>query len=161
MVILPAEFQDAGEILALQHLAYQSEAALYDDYTIPPLRETLEQPQDDIRREIVLKAVPDDRIVGSIRGVLVKETCHIARLIVHPDFQNQGVGTRLMQAIEAHFNMAGKYELFTGERSERNLYLYGKLGYPVIWKQPQTEKVNLVFLEKTGLAYKGEEEKSR
>jgi hypothetical protein len=34
-----------------------------------------------------------------------------------------------MQAIEEHFKFADRYELFTGHRSGRNLYLYQKLGY--------------------------------
>jgi hypothetical protein len=35
--ISPAAVDDAEAILALQRLAYQSEAAIYDDFTIPPL----------------------------------------------------------------------------------------------------------------------------
>ena len=41
MEIKPAMIEDAEAILALQRLAYQSEAAIYDDFTIPPLTETL------------------------------------------------------------------------------------------------------------------------
>ena len=35
-----ASVTDAGEILALQKLAYESEARLYDDWDIPPMTET-------------------------------------------------------------------------------------------------------------------------
>jgi len=35
-----------------------------------------------------------------------------------------------MQAIEEHFRMANRYELFTGHRSARNLYFYR--GYRVL-----------------------------
>ena len=38
--IVQASPDDAGEILALQKMAYQSEAKLNDDWTIPPLTET-------------------------------------------------------------------------------------------------------------------------
>ncbi len=41
--IVTAGVEDAEEILALQHLAYQSEAALHDDYSIPPLSQTLSE----------------------------------------------------------------------------------------------------------------------
>ena len=34
-----------------------------------------------------------------------------------------------MNAIEQHFKIADRYELFTGHKSARNLYLYQKLGY--------------------------------
>ena len=75
-------------------------------------------------------------------------TGYIGRLIVHPDFQNQGIGTKLIHKIEAIFQDAKRYELFTGHKSKRNLYLYQKLGY----KKFKTEKINenlkLVYLEK-------------
>ena len=45
MKILPAVVDDAAEILALQKLAYASEAALYGDETLPPLMQSLEQLQ--------------------------------------------------------------------------------------------------------------------
>jgi hypothetical protein len=41
MMITQAAAADAAEILALQKLAYQSEAAIYQDYSIPPLTQTL------------------------------------------------------------------------------------------------------------------------
>jgi hypothetical protein len=41
-IIERASVEDAQEILALQRLAYQSEAEIYDDYSIPPLTQTLE-----------------------------------------------------------------------------------------------------------------------
>jgi len=39
MLIEQANVVDAQEILALQKLAYQSEATIYNDYTLPPLME--------------------------------------------------------------------------------------------------------------------------
>ena len=56
MEILPATIADADEILALQKLAYASEAALYDDESLPPLTQTLEQMQAEFDRQVVLKA---------------------------------------------------------------------------------------------------------
>jgi hypothetical protein len=41
--IIKASLEDAAQILALQKVAYQSEAALYNDWTIPPLTQTLPQ----------------------------------------------------------------------------------------------------------------------
>jgi hypothetical protein len=53
-----------------------------------------------------------------------------------------------MTAIEDSFGAAQRYELFTGERSERNLHLYQKLGYKPFRSERLNEKVILVFLEK-------------
>ena len=48
--ILPAEPQDARAILGLQKLAYQSEARLYNDWSLPPLAQTLESLLDLYQR---------------------------------------------------------------------------------------------------------------
>ena len=147
-----ADVKDAPEILALQKLAYQSEAEIYGDYTIAPLIQTLAEMQADFARQVVLKAVADGgterRIVGSVRAYQEGDTCHIGRLIVHPEWQNQGIGTQLMDEIEHAFAQAGRFELFTGYRSEKNLHLYHKLGYRALQEQKVNEQLTLVFLTK-------------
>jgi GNAT superfamily N-acetyltransferase len=148
MLIEKAVQEDAAEILALQKLAYLSEAAIYDDYTIPPLTQTLEEILADFEEQVYLKAVVEGVIIGAVRGVVKDGTCYVGRLIVHPEHQNQGIGTQLVQAIEAHFEGTPRFEIFTGVRSERNLYLYQKLGYKVFETRQLTERVALHFLEK-------------
>jgi GNAT superfamily N-acetyltransferase len=51
--------------------------------------------------------------------------------MVHPDFRRQGIGAKLMGAIEARFDTAEAWELFTGELSLGNMRLYERLGYGV------------------------------
>lgn len=148
MIVDLAHLDDAQDILDLQKLAYQSEAALYDDYSIPPLTQSLEQMQADMRQQIVFKALLDGRIVGSVRGCMQDGTCHVGRLIVHPDLQNRGIGQILLSRIEKYFALAHRFELFTGDRSERSLYLYTKCGYRVFRTERLTEKTTIVFLEK-------------
>jgi ribosomal protein S18 acetylase RimI-like enzyme len=150
MLIERANIADAKEILDLQKLAYQSEAAIYNDYSIPPLAQSLDQMLVDFRQQVVLKATLNGSIVGSVRAYLQDGTCHIGRLIVHPEGQNRGIGTSLMNRIEQHFSEARRYELFTGERSARNLYLYQKLGYRIFRTARLTDKATAVFLEKAG-----------
>jgi ribosomal protein S18 acetylase RimI-like enzyme len=143
-----ANAEDAAEILALQKLSYQSEAALYDDHTIAPLTQTLEEMEADLRERVVLKASVERRIVGSVRGRVVDGTCYVGRLIVHPEVQNRGLGTALLHAIERACSTARRFELFTGCRSERNLHLYHKLGYKVFEEEQVNERLTLLFLEK-------------
>ncbi len=145
-----AQLTDAPQILALQKLAYLSEAEINQDYTIPPLTQTLEEIEREFQTQAVLKAVREGRIIGSVRAYLQEGTCYIGRLIVHPDFQNRGIGAKLLRAIEEHFVQAKRYELVTGEKSERNLYFYQKWGYRIFRKEKLTDKVPLVFLEKEG-----------
>jgi pimeloyl-ACP methyl ester carboxylesterase/ribosomal protein S18 acetylase RimI-like enzyme len=147
-IIAPATVGDAKEILELQKLAYQSEAQIYQDYTVPPLTQTLEEIEADFERQLFLKASVNGQIVGSVRAYAQQETCFIGRLIVHPDYQNRGIGSQLMREIEKRFPQVKRYELFTGYRSERNLHLYQKLGYKIFRDERVSEKLTLVFLEK-------------
>ena len=148
LIITPAQLADAALILNLQKLAYYSEAVLNDDFTIPPLMQTLPEIEADFQQQVYLKAVLDGTIVGAVRGYERDGTCYIGRLIVHPDCQNRGIGTQLINAIERHFNTARRYELFTSENSARNLYLYQKLGYRPFRTARLSDKVMLVYLEK-------------
>ncbi|CAG0926426.1 amino-acid N-acetyltransferase [Thermoflexales bacterium] len=149
VLIQPASLADASAILDLQRRAYQSEAALYDDDTIAPLTQTLAELEADFQQQFYLKAVLDGTIVGAVRGYERDGTCFIGRLIVHPDCQNRGLGTQLLRALEAHFPTVQRYELFTGTGSARNLHLYQKQGYRLFRTARLTDKVTLVYLEKT------------
>jgi len=146
MEILQATIADAKEILALQKLAYQSEAALYNDYNIPPLKQTLTEIEADFQKSTFLKAVFDGVIIGSVRAYQDQGKCFIGRLIVDSLWQGKGIGTELMRRIEAIFTSVQSYELFTGYKSERNIRLYEHLGYSVV----RNEGI-LVFMEKTNI----------
>ena len=51
MIIKHAGVEDAAEILELQHLAYSSEARIYNDFTIAPLVQTAEEIEADFRHK--------------------------------------------------------------------------------------------------------------
>jgi ribosomal protein S18 acetylase RimI-like enzyme len=104
--------------------------------------------KEDFKNQLFLKAVLDGRIIGSVRAYSKEGTCYIGRLVVHPDFQNQGIGTRLMNDIETIFYGCKRFELFTGDKSERNLRLYQKLGYRIFKASRITDQTNIVSLEK-------------
>ena len=82
--IVDAEIEDAEAILALQKLAYASEARRYDDWTIPPLVEILDSVRRQIAEHVVLKAIVDGRLAGSVRGVVTDNVCEVCRLSVDP-----------------------------------------------------------------------------
>lgn len=152
MLIERASPHDAEAILRLQYAAYQSEAALYDDPSIPPLTQSLGQLVAQFDDHIILKATIAGRLVGSVRAQLAAGTGYIGRLIVDPAYQGQGIGRRLMAAIETALAPAARYELFTGDRSERNLALYQRLGYQPVRTERLSPLVTLVYLEKAAPA---------
>jgi GNAT superfamily N-acetyltransferase len=146
--IIKASLEDAAQILALQKVAYQSEAALYNDWTIPPLTQTLPQLEVEFDTRVFLKAVHADQIVGSVRVSSDCETCLIGRLIVAPDYQRKGIGTLLMERVETLFSNVKRLELFTGSRSIGNIRLYQRLGYRVFHEEDLSPAIRLVFMEK-------------
>jgi ribosomal protein S18 acetylase RimI-like enzyme len=147
-IIARATQDDAQDILALQKVAYISEAEIYGDLSIPPLHQTLEETRSELQNWTVLKALVRGKIVGSVRARLQSGTCFVGKLIVHPDFQNKGIGTQLLRAIETEFDAAQRYELFTGHRSSKNLHLYQKFGYRIFRQERISQKVTLVYMEK-------------
>jgi GNAT superfamily N-acetyltransferase len=147
--ILSARLEDADEILTLQKLAFQSEAQIYDDWTIAPLTQTVEELRAEFGRAVVLKAVSNGVIVGSVRGADRSGAVGVGRLMVTPKLRRRGIGGRLLRAIEACFPEVCVFELFTGSRSEENIRLYRSLGYEITGEKKLSEKLTQVFMRKT------------
>lgn len=146
--IVPAEEKDAADILDLQRMAYRSEAEIYQDQSIEPLLQTLDEMKEDFKTKFFLKAVMHNKIVGSVRAWMEGDTCRLSRLIVHPSYQNFGIGKKLVYQMEAHFPQARRYELFTGHKSRRNIYFYGRLGYRIYKRERINPKIERVYLQK-------------
>jgi len=149
MSIEKANIDDAQEILSIQKLAYKEEAKIYGDFQIPPLLETLEELKSKFDTHIILKVTINRKIVGSVRVLPKEGTCHISRLMVHPDCQNRGIATNLLLEIERMFPSCCIFELFTGQKSIKNIGLYEKLGYKVFKTDQPPGNVKLVYLKKT------------
>lgn len=150
--ILLAELADCDEIIQLQRLAYESEAQLYQDWTIPPLTQTSDSLRKEFETSIILKAVNAGEIIGSVRAKLLDDVCHIGRLIVHPDFQKQGIGSELLRDIEQVFAQAKSYELFTGSKSESNIRFYLSHAYQISHTKNISDHLALIYLNKPNTA---------
>ncbi|MGG2463504.1 GNAT family N-acetyltransferase [Streptomyces sp. RGM 3693] len=152
VTISTATDDDAEQILKLQYLCYQTEAALYDDYGIEPLTQTLDSLRAELTSGCVVVARLGEEVVGSVRGTVDADgTAKIAKLIVHPRLQRHGIGGRLLAAVErrlAEERSAKRYRLFTGHRSEGNLRLYRSHGYAPVGTEQLTHRLSLVRLEK-------------
>jgi ech hydrogenase subunit C len=172
LLIRCAQKSDASQILALQRAAYQSEARIYGEDSLPALQQTLEELEKEFERGpnreasqpgcsetqaapgktpddvIFLKAVMNGRIIGSVRGYAMEENAYLSHVIVHPYFQGRGIGRRLTEEIEAVFPDVKRFEIFTGSKSERNLRLFRKLGYKDFKTEPFTPAITWVYLRK-------------
>jgi len=144
-----ATFEDLPKILALQKIAYMSEANLLNYYTIQPLTQTLGELENEFNKHTILKLVnkKDNAIIGSVRAREENGRVYIGRLFVHPKFQNKGFGTNLLKTIES-FYQGKTFELFTSGKSEKNLKLYIKNGYKEYKRQKVSGSLEFVFMEK-------------
>jgi ribosomal protein S18 acetylase RimI-like enzyme len=144
-----AQRGDLPRILAIQKEAYLAEAAIYHDFTLPPLRQSLAEIGLESESKVFLKAEVDGILVGSVRVVLSDRTCLIGRLIVDPKFQRRGIGSALLSAAESVFPEAVRFELFTGSRSEANIRLYERHRYVRFREEALTSALTLTYMQKS------------
>lgn len=149
--------QDAEQIFRLQYLCFQSEAALYGNYRIAPLVQTLDSVKQELAADCVFVARLGEEVVGSVRGTLTEDgAAAIGKLCVHPRLQGHGIGARLLRAAEtalADERGATRFRLFTGHRSEGNLRLYRRVGYRTVGTSQGTDGVPMIVLEKAAGEY--------
>ncbi len=146
--IVDASILDAEKILELQKASFLGQAQIYNNFCLPSLVQTIESMRQEFASKSFLKVVFNDQIIASVKLQQSGNLVHIDRLIVHPTFQNQGVGTYLMKTLEDKFPDDSTFQLFTGEKSERNIHLYTKLGYQVIRREATDHGIVLVHMEK-------------
>ncbi|MDA3894424.1 MAG: GNAT family N-acetyltransferase [Salinivirgaceae bacterium] len=151
MEVLKAQYNDLKDILELQKLCYHESGLRYNDFNIPPLMQTISEIKNDFDTNTFLKISDNSKIIASIRAYEKKGTCYIGRVIVHPEYQNQGLGKAIMQNIEWHHNKAKRFELFTGFRDKKNLYFYKKIGYEQFKTELISTSISIVYLEKYNL----------
>ncbi len=102
VTISAAAEQDAEQIFRLQYLCFQSEAALYGNYRIDPLIQSLDSVREEVAGDCVFVARLGDEIVGSVHGRITEDgAAAIGKLCVHPRLQGHGIGARLLKAAES------------------------------------------------------------
>jgi len=148
VMIQNATIEDLPRILDLQKLCYQENAQRYNDFCIQPLQQTLKDLEREFKDHIFLKMEIDLQIIGSVRANQIQNECRIAKLMIHPQYQNRGYGTLLLKEIENHFKNAFKYKLFTGFKDQKNLYLYTKLGYKTYKEESLHDNFKMIFMQK-------------
>lgn len=147
-MIEKAHKEDLKEILELQYLAYQSEAKLFGNMDIPPLKQTIEEVYDEFEKGTILKAIDENKvIIGSVRAYQDGGTVYIGKLLVHPKMQKKGIGTKLLLEIENEYPNQ-RYELFTSTKSISNIRLYERLRYKIFKEEAMSSKLQFVYLQK-------------
>ncbi len=132
------DVQDLSTILDLQKCCFQKPAELHNDFTMPPLIQSLDSIENDFKKGTRFYTYKiEGEIVGSARGVLNDEkVCSVGRVVVNEHYRNKGIAKKLMAAVEAEFSDCIGYEIFTGEKSVEVVSLYQKLGYEITHSVP-------------------------
>lgn len=144
--IRPIVLTDAGEVFTLQRAAFIEEAHLYETVDTPALTQTFDELKAELASNCGCVALLGSRMVGSVTARMVGDVLSIGRLAVVPDMQGRGIGTRLLEAVEAGVD-AVEATLFTGALSVANLRLYIRQGY-VETHRVTLPEVELVYLRK-------------
>jgi ribosomal protein S18 acetylase RimI-like enzyme len=140
-----SELPDA---LALQKMAFMTEALLYGNYALPPLEERFSELQLEFSQKTFLKASVENTLVGVVRGFVQNATGFVERLAVHPAYRGRGIGSSLVRGLETRLNTS-RFELFTGSLSADNLRLYERIGYKRFAERPLSATIQLVLMEKS------------
>jgi ribosomal protein S18 acetylase RimI-like enzyme len=101
-----------------------------------------------IQRAKYFKVLFNDKIIGGF-VVFPKENGHyeLGRIFIDPDYQNQGIGTKVLEHVEELFPEAKRWRLGTPSWNRRNRHFYEKIGYT---KVGEDEIMGCLYEKKIG-----------
>lgn len=108
-----------------ENLAYLYNSVGWISYT-----QNLEKLEKAISQSlVVISAWDNDKLIGLIRGVGDGETIlYIQDILIHPDYQNQGIGNTLMSKLLAIYPDVRQKVLLT-EEAPNVRHFYEKFGF--------------------------------
>jgi GNAT superfamily N-acetyltransferase len=127
---LPADFDRWDDLLALIRRAFAYMDGLIDPPSSAHLL-TADTLAEKARREAGVLALENGRIVGCVFALERARDFYVGKLAVEPRLQGQGIGTRLMRAVEDLARERGKdaIELQTRIELTANHAAFARLGF--------------------------------
>lgn len=98
--------ESAERVLSVQFPSYRIEAALLDNYEIPPLKDTVASLQNC--DETFFGYFIDEELCGVISLKLEEDIVDIHRLFVHPNHLRKGIAKKLLYFLQEEFHDAKK-----------------------------------------------------
>jgi GNAT superfamily N-acetyltransferase len=141
--------EHAGEVLTVQRAAFVAEARVYGTTEIPPLVETLDQLRHELVTTMTIGAWLGSRLVGAARLTLDGPIGWISRVAVAPDQQGQGIGSGLLDAVEAAATPeVRRFQLAAAALSSGNVAMYERRGYREVSRRTDAVGIELVVMGK-------------
>ena len=106
-------------------------------------KEMQEQKQDDLWKalgSLRIVALEQDRFVGGVSCEINPTSLFISKIALHPHYRRQGIGRKLMQQVEKEARKRGVCLLELGTSDFQALDFYQKLGYQMVYQQPNFPK---------------------
>jgi len=127
---IPADFDRWNDVLALIMRAFAPMDGVIDPPSSAHLL-TADRLRDKARRETGFVALRGNEIVGCVFALERADDFYVGKLAVAPDCQGQGIGRRLMQAVEDLASRRGKaaIELETRIELTGNHAAFARLGF--------------------------------
>jgi predicted N-acetyltransferase YhbS len=127
---LPTDFDRWDEVLSLINRSFGYMGGVID----PPSsahRLTVGVLRHKAKEEIGFLATSEGRIVGCVFVVEREHDCYIGKLAVEPELQGQGIGKKLVEAVEEFATARGKEALELQTRIEltANHAAFARLGF--------------------------------
>lgn len=143
-----ARAHDAGRMHQLQQRAFAEEGRRCGTTDIPPLTEPAAAIAEHVAHQRALVAVIDDAVVGCVRGLVEGGVCTVRGLVVDPDHQGRGLGSRLLRALEASLEGVTRIDLTTNTIMEGNEPFYRRHGYQATGTTCPVPGIRLVHMSK-------------
>ena len=123
-----ATTEDAELLKMMSIQAFTKDYEQYGSY--PPGIESLEWHKSAIEKRNYYKIIYKDEIAGGIYVIpSINSEIEIKYLFISEDFQNKGIGSKIIDLIEETYGEFKVWNLVTPSYSYRNHHFYEKLGY--------------------------------
>ncbi|WML26892.1 GNAT family N-acetyltransferase [Neobacillus sp. OS1-33] len=147
--IKKTKLDEIEDLLAIQKDVFAEDYALYEDHDSTPVNETTKKLIENIERFFHFTIWLDNDIIGAIDiRLLDDKRLRLSKLFLRNEYQNKGLGSKIIQLMESEFSLIKDWSLYTPYLNKRNHHFYEKLGYKKIGEVQVTEKLQLFKYEK-------------
>ena len=144
LTITKTKAHEAPILLKIQQQAFAEDLKKYQDHETNPANEPIERLASKIELFFHYTIWYGYEIIGGIDIRDLKQNRYrLNRIFLANDYQNKGLGSRIMQLIENEFPSAIEWHLDTPHLNTRNHYFYEKLGYKKLGEHQVSEKLIL------------------